>query len=73
MARGLRRNRHNGGHHAGTCTAELILQVFTDGRRDTVLFKLRIAVVDDVNHIGVERSEFQVQEETVEPRGVVVR
>ena len=72
VAGGLRGNRHNDWHHAGACTAEFVLQVFADGGGDSVFFELRVAVMQNVHHVRIERGELHVQEESVEPRRVVV-
>ena len=65
------RNRHNGGHHAGACATEFVLQVFANGCRDSVFFELRVAVMHYVYNVRIETCKFKMQEESVKPRGVV--
>ena len=69
----LRRDVQHRRQHARTATAEFLLQVFADGGRDAVFLELRVAVVHDMDNVRVDPGEFQVQEEAVEPRGVVSR
>ena len=73
MAGGLGRDGEDRRHHARARAAEFSLQVFADGGGNAVFFQLGVAVVDDVDHVAVQFRELKVQEETVEPGGVIPR